>query len=82
MCVGIIDKAPYLNSTSFFPSPSNHENPKTAEAKGPASSSKELYGSFKIMSMLSLLALWKGERTCKSFSQLVVDDNKLFFEAE
>ena len=24
----------------------------------------------------------KGERTCKSFSQLVVDDNKLFFEAE
>ena len=30
-------KGLYINSTSFFPSPSNQENAKTTEVKGPAS---------------------------------------------
>ena len=55
---------------------------KTTEVKGPASFLKRALWVLQHYEHIVFTCFMKGERTCKSFSQLVVDDNKLFFEAE
>ena len=55
---------------------------KTTEVKGPASFLKRALWVLQHYEHIVFTCFMKGERTCKSFSQFVVDDNKLFFEAE